>query len=129
MKKNNTIQFKSKRSPSLSSVFTVTDKMNTCLSDLQEAWVCLREAVLMLSLSGLQQQLLFHIDRGTSWECVRDLTQMKKALEAIINLAYQAKVENSEILYWILTIHGYLTELVAFIQGDELEKGEKRKEK
>ena len=37
-------------------------------------------------------KLLYHIDEGMSWECVRDLQRMRKALLLVRNLVAQHEV-------------------------------------
>ena len=56
-------------------------------SDLQGAWENLRAAVSENHPFPESNRLLFHIDEGMSWESVRDLTQMRKALLLIQNIA------------------------------------------
>lgn len=66
--------------------------LKTAWSDCQGAWGLLREAVVMAHPFPESKRLLFHIDEGTSWESVRDLGLMRKALTLIENIAGQAKV-------------------------------------
>ena len=62
----------------------------TALSELQGAWIYLREC--MVKEFGFQNsdKLLFHIDEAMSWECVRDLNSMKPLILLIDNIAKQA---------------------------------------
>jgi hypothetical protein len=62
----------------------------TALSDLQGAWANLRETVVSRFGFPSSDRLLFHIDEATSWECVRNLEQMKEALLLVHNIAAQS---------------------------------------
>ena len=62
----------------------------TALSDLQGAWADLREAVVGRFGFPNSHRLLFHIDEAMSWECVRNLDQMKDALLLVHNIAAQS---------------------------------------
>lgn len=62
----------------------------TALSDLQGAWANLREAVVGHFGFPNSDKLLFHIDEAMSWECVRNLDQMKEALLLVHNIAAQS---------------------------------------
>jgi hypothetical protein len=61
----------------------------TILSDLQGAWICLRESV--LEAFGFQgsDRAIFHIDEAMSWEVVRDLRRMAPLLLIIRNICIQ----------------------------------------
>lgn len=59
----------------------------TIISDLQGAWENLRHAVADSPPFPESQRLLFHIDEAMSWESVRNLSQMRKALLLIQNIA------------------------------------------
>jgi len=61
----------------------------TAFSDLQGAWENLRHAVVEEGRFPESDRLLFHIDEGMSWESVRDLEAMQKALLLIQNIASQ----------------------------------------
>lgn len=64
----------------------------TAWSDCQGAWQNLRESVVQHGPFRECQRLLFHIDDGMSWESVRDLKLMRKALTLVENIAAQTKV-------------------------------------
>ncbi len=66
--------------------------MKTAWSDCQGAWQLLREAVVEAHPFPESKRMLFHIDEGMSWESVRDLDLMRKALTLVENIAKQAKV-------------------------------------
>jgi len=59
----------------------------TIFSDLQGAWENLRTAAANNHPFAESERLLFHIDEGMSWESVRDLSRMRKALLLIQNIA------------------------------------------
>lgn len=64
----------------------------TGLSDLQGAWENLRHAVVEKGPFPECERMLFHIDEGMSWESVRNLTDMRKALLLVRNIASQNEV-------------------------------------
>lgn len=57
----------------------------TILSDLQGAWECLRQDIVV---PGWERMLL-HVDEAMSWETVRHLPRMRPLLLLIRNLAIQ----------------------------------------
>ena len=63
----------------------------TAWSDCQGAWENLRASVAWQTPFPEAQRLLFHIDEGMSWESVRNVELMRKALTLIENIARQAK--------------------------------------
>lgn len=66
--------------------------MKTAWSDCQGAWINLRQAVVAAFPFSEANRLLFHIDEGMSWESVRDLALMRRALTLVENIAKQATV-------------------------------------
>jgi hypothetical protein len=64
----------------------------TALSDLQGAWENLRDEVAKAHPFAESERILFHINEGMSWESVRDLDRMAKALLVIRNLVAQNDV-------------------------------------
>ena len=58
----------------------------TILSDLQGAWVLLRESVVDTNGFAEWDRVLFHIDEAMSWETVRNLSRMPSLLLIIRNL-------------------------------------------
>ena len=86
----------------------------TVLSDVQGAWQNLRDTVVESHPFPESQRLLFHIDEGMSWENVRNLDNMRKALLLIRNIALQSQVPD-EVIEWIETVRGYLDEVFAAI--------------
>lgn len=85
----------------------------TLLSDLQGAWLCLREAVVEGRLFDRRANVLFHIDEAMSWESVRDWTKMKKALLLVRNLILQAGVDE-EVQFWLTEVDRLFLELTGF---------------
>ena len=69
----------------------------TALSDLQGAWLCLRDCVVKEFGFKNSDKLLFHIDEAMSWECVRDIGGMKPLILLIDNIAKQADAPESII--------------------------------
>ena len=59
----------------------------TALSDLQGAWICLRDYVVKEFGFQNSDKLIFHIDEAMSWECVRDIGSMKSLILLIDNIA------------------------------------------
>jgi len=92
------------------------------LSDLQGSWQCLRDSVVEMPPSELQQRLIFHIDEAMSWESVRDLNRMKKALLLIFNIVCQKKEENVglEVIEWLEDIREILSEVFRSIEHGEV---------
>ena len=63
----------------------------TILSDLQGAWLTLREAIVEHAGFPHWDRMLFHIDEAMSWETVRHLERMEPLLILIRNLAVQGE--------------------------------------
>jgi len=61
----------------------------TILSDLQGAWILLRESVVEAAGFSGRDRVLFHIDEAMSWESVRNLDRMPPLLLIIRNLCLQ----------------------------------------
>ena len=74
--------------------------VKTILSDLQGAWINLRDAVVESHPFPGSDKLLFHIDEAMSWESVRNLSQMRKTLLLIQNHA-QTNHAPDEVIEWI----------------------------
>ena len=75
----------------------------TALSDLQGTWANLRDAVVRDFGFQNSDKLLFHIDEAMSWECVRNLTLMKKTLLLVRNIARQSAPEEINELVEIVS--------------------------
>ena len=82
----------------------------TVLSDLQGAWQNLRAATEEKYPFPESDRLIFQIDEAMSWENVRDLSNMKKVLLVIHNMAQQAKAP-AEVLEGIEMIKIELDEV------------------
>lgn len=81
----------------------------TILSDLQGAWVVLRESV--ANSAGFEggDRALFHIDEAMSWETVRNLRLMPPLLLIIRNLCLLGKAPD-EVIQNIDDVNEVLTE-------------------
>ena len=62
----------------------------TAISDLQGAWICLRNEVVQNFGFPGSERLIFHIDEAMSWECVRDLGLMRPLIILIDNIVKQS---------------------------------------
>jgi len=69
----------------------------TALSDLQGAWLYLRDYAVKEFGFENSDKLLFYIDEAMSWECVRDIGSMKPLILLIDNIAKQADAPDSII--------------------------------
>ena len=69
----------------------------TILSDLQGAWIVLRESVANSDRFEGCDRVLFHIDEAMSWETVRNLRLMPPLLLIIRNLCLQGKAPDAVI--------------------------------
>jgi hypothetical protein len=69
----------------------------TIFSDLQGSWENLRAAVADNHPFPESERLLFHIDEGMSWESVRNLSLMRKALLLIQNIVSMNPVPEEAI--------------------------------
>ena len=72
----------------------------TALSDLQGAWINLRDSVVEDFGFPESDKLLFHIDEAMSWESVRDLKKMKSTFLLVQNIIAQTS-SPEEVIYWI----------------------------
>ena len=83
----------------------------TILSDLQGAWILLRESV--VDTDGFEgwDRVLFHIDEAMSWESVRNLALMSPLLLIIRNLCLQGGAPE-EVMEYIQEVHDILHEVL-----------------
>jgi len=81
----------------------------TILSDLQGAWIVLRESVANSARFEGFDRVLFHIDEAMSWETVRNLRLMPPLLLIIRNLCLQGKAPD-EVIQNIDDVNEVLTE-------------------
>lgn len=71
----------------------------TIISELQGAWICLRDAVVNSNDLQNLNKLIFHIDEAMSWESVREknLSHMQSTLLIVQNIASQSNAPNTVI--------------------------------
>jgi hypothetical protein len=92
----------------------------TGLSDLQGAWSILRTSVVDHFGFKNSDRLLHHIDEAMSWECVRNLNDMKETFILVRNIAIQSNVPD-EILENIEEVQSSLDEVFqAISEGESL---------
>ena len=83
----------------------------TILSDLQGAWLLLRQSVVDTEGFDGWDRVLFHIEEAMSWETVRNLARMPPLLLIIRNLCSQAGVSR-EVMANIEDVNGILREVL-----------------
>ena len=83
----------------------------TILSDLQGAWMLLRESVADTGGFDGWDRVLFHIDEAMSWESVRNLGRMPPLLLIIRNLCLQGEAPE-EVMEYIEQVHDILHEAI-----------------
>lgn len=94
-----------------------TGYTKTAISDLQGAWMILRDQVVKEFGFAGSDRLLFHIDEAMSWECVRALNRMKPLILIIDNIAKQADASD-EIIELIANVReNYEEALEAIKEG------------
>lgn len=81
----------------------------TILSDLQGAWIVLRESVANSARFEGCDRVLFHIDEAMSWENVRNLRLMPPLLLIVRNLCLQGKAPD-EVIQNVDDVNEVLTE-------------------
>ncbi len=91
----------------------------TALSDLQGAWINLRDEV--VENFGFQDsdKLLRHVDEAMSWESVRDLEKMKSTLLLIQNITAQTAAPD-EVREWVHDVRESLDEVFLAIKEGEI---------
>ena len=62
----------------------------TAISDLQGAWMVIRETVVRYFGFPGSDRVVFQIDEAMSWEVVRDLNRMRPIITVIDNIVKQA---------------------------------------
>ena len=96
-----------------------TSYEKTALSDLQSAWIGLREAVVDNFGFPDSDKLLFHIDEAMSWESVRNLERMKSLLLIVQNIISQTDAPE-EIKECAVNVRGSLEEVFsAMAEGEK----------
>jgi len=83
----------------------------TILSDLQGAWIVLRDSVVDTGGFDGWNRVLFHIDEAMSWESVRNLGRMPPLLLIIRNLCRQGGA-SEEVMENIEEVHDILHEAI-----------------
>jgi hypothetical protein len=83
----------------------------TILSDLQGAWILLRESVVDTDGFDGWDRVLFHIDEAMSWESVRNLNRMPPLLLIVRNLCLQGGAPK-EVMENIEGVHDILDEVL-----------------
>jgi len=84
----------------------------TILSDLQGAWILLRESVVDTEGFEGMDRVIFHIDEAMSWETVRNLRRMPPLLLIIRNICIQAKAP-TEVIESIKVVDDILKEVLS----------------
>jgi hypothetical protein len=95
-----------------------TGYTKTAISDLQGAWMLLRDKVVKEFGFEGSDRLLFHIDEAMSWECVRALNQMKPLILIIDNIARQTKASEETIELIENVRENYESALEAIREGE-----------
>jgi hypothetical protein len=83
----------------------------TILSDLQGAWILLRQSVVETDGFDSWDRVLFHIDEAMSWESVRNLDRMPPLLLIVRNLCLQGGAP-TEVMENIEEVHDILHEVL-----------------
>jgi len=84
----------------------------TILSDLQGAWIFLRDSVADSDGFDNAARVLFHIDEAMSWETVRNLDRMPPLLLIISNLCRQGDAPE-EVMACVGEVNNILHEVLA----------------
>ena len=95
-----------------------TNYAKTALSDLQGAWIGLREAVVENFGFPESDKLLFHIDEAMSWESVRDLKRMKSTLLLVENIISQSDTPE-EIMECFVEVRESMEEVISAMREGE----------
>ena len=96
-----------------------TSYEKTALSDLQGAWISLRDAVVGNFGFPDSDKLLFHIDEAMSLESVRNLKRMKSTLLLVQNIIPQSDTPE-EIKECVVNVRESLEEVFsAMAQGEK----------
>jgi hypothetical protein len=90
----------------------------TAWSDCQGAWENLRESVVNHHPFLESQRLLFHVDEGMSWESVRDVERMRRALTLVENIAKQVKAP-ADVMESLVGVRESFQELLEAITEGE----------
>jgi len=93
-------------------VMEQTGHEKTILSDLQGAWIWLRDTVADCDGFDNAARVLFHIDEAMSWETVRNLDRMPPLLLIISNLCLQGNTPK-EVIDCVDEVNNILHEVLA----------------
>jgi hypothetical protein len=97
-----------------------TEYHKTALSGLQGALGNLREAVVSNFGFTDSDKLLFQIDDAMSWECIRDLDQMKEIFVLLLSISSQTNAPK-EVIEWVEVVRADIAKiLVAIANGEKL---------
>lgn len=88
----------------------------TILSDLQGAWILLRESVVDTAGFKWWDRVLFHIDEAMSWETVRNLKRMPSRLLIIRNICMQVEAPQ-DVLEHIQAVDDVLKKVLSEINN------------
>lgn len=77
-------------------------------SDLESAFLCLRDEIFRLPTSEEKLSLLLYWEEATNWESVRDLSHM----QSVIGLMKAIPFVGSEVKSWLLAIESILWMIV-----------------
>ena len=100
-----------------------TSYEKTAISDLQGAWISLRDAVVDNFGFPDSDKLLFHIDEAMSWESVRNLKRMKSTLLLVQNIVSLSDAPE-EIKECLECVRGSLKEVFsAMVEGEKFRVG------
>jgi len=88
----------------------------TILSDLQGAWIVLRDSIVEAAGFEGWDRAIFHVDEAMSWESVRNLKRMPPLFLIIRNLCVQGGAPQ-EVLENIQDLDEILKEVVSEFQN------------
>ncbi len=91
----------------------------TILSELQGAWQCLRTEVADNPGFTNWEKVLFHIDEAMSWESVRNLRHMNRALLLVRNLLQQSDAPD-EVVECLSAVDELMAETLEALDAREI---------
>ncbi len=95
-----------------------TGYAKTAISDLQGAWILLRDQVVEEFGFKRSEKVLFHIDEAMSWETVRNLKLMEPLILIIENILRQSDC-SEELLYLAQNVRGYYKDTLEAMKEGE----------
>jgi len=96
-----------------------TQYKKTILSDLQGAWEILRTAVVDHHPFPEWQRMIFHIDEGMSWECVRNLEHMRGTVVLLQNIASQSEIPE-EVSDWLVNVWNTVNDAIQAVNEGQV---------